>query len=276
MAQTAQTEKGDWMDFDEPAVNPFDLAAITTSRSFPPQKILIYGVPGVGKTTFASTFPAPILLRTEDGASALNIPTFPAIVTDLRQLDKAIAALLKGHDFKTLIVDSLDWLEPLVLSYICEVAKKESIEDFGFGKGYVKAEETWRRIVAKLEKLRQRGMHIITIAHAVPVTYDAPDTDPYQRYSLKLHKRAAAVWMEWADMTLFLNYKANVIKSDKEGGKAKAKGSGDRIIYTQERPAYQAKSRWPLDAEILIGNDTTWAPFHEQLTEATQGAYNGN
>lgn len=276
MAQTAQTEKSDWMDFDEPAVNPFDLAAITTSRSFPPQKILIYGVPGVGKTTFASTFPDPILLRTEDGASALNIPTFPAIVTDLRQLDKAIAALLKPHDFKTLIVDSLDWLEPLVLSYICEVAKKESIEDFGFGKGYVKAEETWRRIVAKLEKLRQRGMHIITIAHAVPVTYDAPDTDPYQRYSLKLHKRAAAVWMEWADMTLFLNYKANVIKSNKEGGKAKAKGSGDRIIYTQERPAYQAKSRWPLDAEILIGNDTTWTPFHEQLTEATQGAYNGN
>ncbi len=275
MTQITEQTK-DFMDFDEPVSDPFDLSSITSSRDFPPQKILIYGVPGVGKTTFASTFPSPILLRAEDGAAALDIPTFPALVTELRQMDKIVSALLKPHNFKTLIIDSLDWLEPVVWTYTSADAGKASIEDFGYGKGYVKAEETWRRIVAKLEKLRQRGMHIITIAHAVPVTYDAPDTDPYQRYSLKLHKRAAAVWMEWADMVLFLNYRTNVIKSEKEGGKAKAKGSGDRVIHTQERPAYQAKSRWPLDADIFVGNDTTWAAFHEQLNEATQGAYNGN
>lgn len=140
----------------------------------------------------------------------------------------------------------------------------------------MKAEETWRRIVAKLEKLRQRGMHIITIAHAVPVTYDAPGYRPISEIFPETAQTAAAVWMEWADMVLFLNYRTNVIKSEKEGGKAKAKGSGDRVIHTQERPAYQAKSRWPLDADIFVGNDTTWAAFHEQLNEATQGAYNGN
>lgn len=253
-------------------LNPFDLSAISSSKAFPSQKIVIYGVPGIGKTTFAATFPAPILLRFEDGAAALDVPTFPKVAASLQELETALTSLRGAHKFKTLIIDSLDWLEPIVWRYTCAKEGKENIEDFGYGKGYIKVDEVWRSIQKKIEALRSNGMHIVTIAHAVPVTYDAPDADPYQRYTLKLHKRASALWMEWADMILFLNYKANIIQSE-DGKKAKAKGSGDRVIYTTERPAYQAKSRWPLDAEILIGKDPSWAPFHNQLNEATGGAY---
>ncbi|MCL1888468.1 MAG: YchJ family metal-binding protein [Kiritimatiellaeota bacterium] len=64
----------------------------------------------------------------------------------------------------------------------------------------------------------------------------------------------------------------DVIKdADNKAAKGKARGSGDRVIFTQERPAYQAKSRWPLDEEIRIGNDPTWAAFHQNLHEATEG-----
>ena len=41
------------------------------------------------------------------------------------------------------------------------------------------------------------------------------------------------------------------------------------LLYTS-----QAKSRWPLEPEIFIGNDPTWAAFHESLNTATEGAYN--
>lgn len=58
MAQTTEPTE-DFMDFDEPVSDPLDLSSITGSRAFPPQKILIYGLPGVGKTTFAATFPPP-------------------------------------------------------------------------------------------------------------------------------------------------------------------------------------------------------------------------
>lgn len=252
--------------------SPFDLSAIVSSKGFAPMKIVIYGVPGIGKTTFAGTFPAPILLRTEDGAAALDIPTFPRVMTTLQDFDAAMSALRREHPFKTLVIDSLDWLEPLVWDYVCTKNGKENIEDFGYGKGYVKVDDVWRTIQAKLEKLRTlRGMNIVAIAHAVPVTVDPPDSDAYQRYSLKLHKRGAALWMEWAEMILFLTYKTRVVR--KEGEKAKASGSGDRVIYTAERPAYQAKSRWPLEHEIFIGNDPTWAAYHTALTEATEGAY---
>ena len=262
-------------------LDPFTLDMITSSKAktFPPQRIVIYGTPGIGKTTFAGTFPNPILVRLEDGAAALDIPTFPKVVIALSELDQALRALNKQHNFKTLIIDSLDWLEPLVWRYVCRQAGVENIEDFGYGKGYVKVDDVWRNIQSKIQKLcDNHKMNVVTIAHAVPVTVDPPDMDPYQRYSLKLHKRASAIWMEWADMILFVNYKTHLIStdtgsSDSRKKRKKAEGTGERVIYTQERPAYQAKCRWPLDEMIVVGNDPTWAAFHENLTEATGGAY---
>lgn len=259
-------------------LDPFGLEAVVSSKAviFPPQKVVIYGTPGIGKTTFAATFPDPILLRTEDGAAALDVPTFPRMAKSLADVTAALKSLFTTqHEFKTLVLDSLDWLEPLMFSDVCKAEGKENIEDFGYGKGYIKVDDEWRRLQSRLERLRaERGMNIVAIAHAVPVTVDLPDLDPYQRYSLKLHKRGAALWMEWADMILFVNYKAHIVKdSDSKSAKGKAKGSGERVIFTQERPAYQAKSRWPLDEEIRIGNDPTWSAFHENLKEVTEGAY---
>lgn len=259
-------------------LDPFSLDAVSSSKAkeFPPQKIVIYGTPGIGKTTFAATFPKPVLLRTEDGAAALDIPTFPAIPKNLEQVRQALRTLYRGgHQFKTLIVDSLDWLEPLVFDEVCRDGAKEKIEDFGYGKGYANAKEKWRDLLHILETLKNKTkMNVVAVAHAVPVSVDLPDLDPFQRYSMKLNKHGSALWMEWADMILFVNYKAN-IKRDSEGkSTGKAAGSGERVIFTQERPAYQAKSRWPLDEEIHIGNDPTWAAFHENLKEASGGAYN--
>ena len=256
-------------------IDQFSLDAVRSSKEYPAQKIIVYGVPAIGKTTFAGTFPKPILLRTEDGACALDIPTFPKLVKSLGDLENALKALQGEHDYQTLIIDSLDWLEPLVFQYVCQSEGKANIEDFGYGKGYMKADDVWRRIFAKIENVRiKKNMNIIVIAHAVPVVFDAPDSDAYQRYQLKLQKRGAALWMEWSDITLFCNYKINVIASQ-EKGTNKARGSGERVIYTQERPAFQAKSRWPLPDEIFIGTDATWSEFHQQLNVATEGHYVG-
>lgn len=254
--------------------DPWGLDAVTSSRGFSPQKVVVYGIPGVGKTTFASTWPKPILLRTEDGAGALDIPTFPQVAHSIEDVRKAMNALLQGnHPFRTLIVDSLDWLEPIVWEEVCREGGKRNIEDFGYGKGYVRVDEKWQRIQAGMDKLREsKCMHIVCIAHASAETFDPPDADPYQRYSIKLHKRARALWTEWSEMLLFLNYKAKVVQAE-GAAKAKAYGSGERIIYTMERPAYQAKSRWPLPEEIFIGHDPSWTAFHDALKEASAGEY---
>ena len=253
--------------------DPWDLSNITSSKKWTPIKAIIYGVPGVGKTTFAATFPAPILIRVEDGANAIDVPTFPALVQNLQTLNRAIMALEGGHhNYQTVILDSLDWLEPLVQDYLCRKEGKANIEAWGYGKGYILLDSVWRNITVALDKLQRKGMNVLCISHAQAVTFDPPDADPYTTYSLKLQKRAAAIWTEWADAIYFLNFHKNILpgSGDKPG---KAIGDGSRVVYCASRPAYTAKSRWPMPDEIYVGQDLTWAPFHEALKEASGGLY---
>jgi hypothetical protein len=242
---------------------------------FPPQKILIYGVQGIGKNTFAATFAKPVLLQIEDGSAALDIPAFP-LATSFQAVVDIIQALHGEHDYKTLILDTLDWLEPLLWQACCETKGWACIEDPGWGKGYIELDKWWRHVMAGLDSLRHsKGMDIVVLAHSEVKRIEPPDTDPYDTYQIKMQKRAFALWQEWADMVLFLNYKVNIAKAKVGVDQVKTRGvgTGDRVIYTSERPAWKAKNRWSLPDEILIGKDRTWKAFHEQLESATAGKY---
>lgn len=280
-------EYEDTYGFTPPAQNAWSISGIVSSKQFQPIRCIIYGVPGIGKTTFAATWDAPILLRTEDGAAALDIPTFPDLCQSLDDFRRAYRALrTEEHQFKTLIIDSLDWLEPLVQGEVCRERNVSSIEDLPYGRGYVMADAKWRAIQDALTELMDiKQMHIVCVAHASTEKFESPDSPPYNRYSIKMHKRAAARWMEWARMILFINYRKEIISDDaptrgkKQASllpvKSRAVGEGNRVIYTQERPAYQAKSLWTLPAEINIGADRTWGAFHRALNKATEGIYKG-
>ncbi len=253
------------------------------NKSWKPQKILIYSVQGLGKTTFASTFEKPIFVRTEDGAAALDVPTFPGLVTTFADMMGALEALHGDHDYKTFVLDSLDWMEPIVWrkqideNPSTEKGKKvKTIEDYGFGKGYNMSLDWWRFLMGIFDSLRyKRGMDIVLIAHSEVKRFDSPVSDPYDRYGIKLHKGAFALWQEWADMVLFCNYKTRTHSADVGFNKEvkRGEGSGERVIYSEERPAYLAKNRWGLPPEIYIGQDKAWAPFHKELNKATGGRY---
>lgn len=264
----------------------FDLGSVVKSSEMAgPPKIVVYGVPGLGKTTFGCTFESPILLRTEDGAAALDVPTFPSVAVGLGDIFDAAYALLNEHPYRTLVVDSLDWMEPLVwantIARLNESRDRpvKSIEQVGYGKGYVEADAEWRNVLRCFELLRlRRGMAIVLVAHSEIKRHEPPDEDPYDRYQIKLHKRGLAILDEWADMMLFANYKAAERVLTKDGGqkgesKYRAKGSGERVLFTSKRPAFEAKSRWPLPHDIYIGQDRTWAGFHYELNKATNGRY---
>lgn len=267
--------------------NPFDLGSVQPANAqYRPEKVIAYGVQGLGKTTFGCTWERPILLRSEDGGDAFDVPTFPAVLTGLNEFAAAINALHGDHPYRTLVIDSIDWLEPLVwgatLARLNQFRDPEkqlmSIEELGYGKGYVEADNEWRYVLAGLDSLRmERGMHIVLIAHAEIKRFEPPDGEPFDRYQIKLHKRAWALCQEWASQVLFCNYRRRLMKT-KDGGqkgqdKFRAEGSGERVIHADERPAYVAKNRWGLPHEIFIGTDKTWSAYHEALHKATGGRY---
>jgi len=154
------------------------------------------------------------------------------------------------HDYKTLVIDSLDQLEPLIWQTVSSAAGKDAIGDIGFGKGYEAAVADWRKILFVCDKIRtERRMNVILIGHAKVDRFEDPQNDAYDRYSLQLHKKAAAEVTHWTDELLFANYTSNVRKLE-DGRRAIGVGSGKRSIYTQERPAFLAKSRVRIPAEI--------------------------
>jgi len=237
---------------------------IRSSRTPQPRRILLYGVQGVGKSTWATQAPAPIFLPTEEGLNNLDTQTFPLLVS-WENVQEAVEALYtEDHAYRTVVIDSLDRLEQLIWGDVCVEHRLKNIEEAGYGKGYVYALSRWNWIFQGLDALRsQRGMAVILIAHAKIERFEAPETSSYDRYGVRLHKTAAAVVQEWADEVLFATYEV-FVKVERGGfgkEKGKAVGQGNRILRTSERPFASAKNRLGLPDEIPF----QWSEFEKFL-----------
>lgn len=222
------------------------LAQLTRANAPKPPRILIHGVAGVGKTTFAAEANNPVFVQTEDGLGTIPAANFPLARTFEEVLESLASLYTEDHDFKTVVIDSVDWLEPLVWGKACRDNGWGSIEDAGYGKGYVAALTLWRQYIDGLNALRDdRGMTVVQIAHTDIKRFDSPEHDPYDRYVIKLHTRAAALMQEHSDIVLFANYRISTVKADVGFNKKvnRAMGSGERVIHTAERPAF-----WPRTA----------------------------
>lgn len=226
---------------------------VKTEHQNKPPRILLHGVHGVGKSTWAAQAPAPIFLQTEDGLTRINVPHFP-IATTLSDVWQYMGMLItEEHAYKSLVVDTVDWLEKLVWAEVCAEHSVKSIEALGYGKGYVFAMQHWERFIAGLDKLRDKGMAIVLLAHNEIKSHNPPDAEPYDRWQIKLHRHAATKLEEWADCVLFANFVVFV-----DADKGKAVGHAERIIHTTNRPAWRAKTRYalpdtlPLDFNALL------------------------
>lgn len=223
---------------------------IKSSEKKPP-RIVVHGIHGVGKSFFASQAPDPIFLITEDGLTNIDVDHFP-LATNLTQVWEYMQAIIDNeHRFQTFVVDTLDWLEKLIFEQVCKDKGVKSPEDIGYGKAYVFAMEYWQKFINGLNVLRDRGMAIVLLAHNEIKTFTPPDMESYDRYQIKLHRHAATLIEEWADLVLFANFRTVVTKSKNENTK-RAIGSGERVLLSANRPAWRAKSRYPIPEELPL------------------------
>lgn len=251
-----------------------------TGRIQKPPRLMIYGPHKIGKSTFGASAPSPVFIQIEDGLDGLTDPTtgrpievphFPQAQA-LGDVWSAMNALLtQEHDFKTLSVDSIDWLEALIWKDVCASENVQNIEDIGYGKGYVKALDRWRSFFAGVNRLRDdRGMAIILLAHAEIRKFQNPSGADYDRYGPKLHKSAGALMLEAVDVIGFANWETVVVeeKTGFGGKQTKAKGAGKRLLHLEERPSYLAGSRYRLPPTV----DFNWPSFIAAFNQATAPA----
>ena len=211
-------------------------------------RVLAYGPEGIGKSTWASNAPNPIFIGCEDGLNQLDVPLFrPESFPDVCAFLDDLAG--NGHDYQTVIVDTVDWLETLVHSYLKEIHGWDSIEKPGYGKGYAMAAEELRKMITKLDALHNADIAVILLAHSHIKIFSNPVGEDYSRYELKMHRTSAALLKEWVDAVLFLTAYEWV---DDNG---KAKSDGRRVIYTERQAAWDAKNRFSLPAVLPLDYD---------------------
>lgn len=223
---------------------------ITRGKISAAQKIVIYGPEGIGKSTFAAQFPNPVYIDTEGSTKHMDVARLPKPSSWAMLLEEVKQIRDCPEACRTLVIDTADWAEQLCISHVCSKAKKDGIEDFGYGKGYIYVAEEFGRLLNLLEEIVDRGVHIVITAHAKMRKFEQPDEmGAYDRWEMKLSKNVAPLVKEWADMVLFANYKTFAVATDDSGKKFKAQG-GARVMYTSHHPCWDAKNRHGLKEEL--------------------------
>ena len=217
-----------------------------------PHSVIVYGVPGVGKTGFASSFEKPIFIDLEGGSNHYNVDR----VTNLTWLEVIqLLTELKESDYKTIVIDSLDWLEKLSHEHICKTQKVAAIEDsFGsYGKWVGGVIKEWSPLTTLLRELKDMGKNIVMIGHSHIKVFNDPSTAlPYDRFVLKVNDKLSSVLTEWVDCVLFANFETYSTSKDHKATKGKGVFTGVRKLYCEKRAAYDAKNRFGLPESINL------------------------
>jgi len=214
-----------------------------------PVRAVIYSPEGRGKSSLASLLPSPVFIDVEGGTYHLDVARFEP--STWQEVLDCIVEIGKNHkaDFKTVVFDTADWLERLASTHICQIAKKDSVEDFGYGKGYVHLCEEFAKVIKYAERLIATGFNVVFLAHSRTVKVSPPDqTEGYTKYEITLHNSDKQSNLrhlkEWADMILFINDDTRIVKGG--DGKAKATGGVGRVIHCVGTAAFDAKNRYEL------------------------------
>lgn len=225
---------------------------ITRGKRARAQKVVIYGPEGIGKSTFAAEFPNPIFIDTEGSTDNMDVARLDKPTSWTMLVNEIAFIKANPTECGTLVIDTIDWAESMAVADVCAQHGKKGIEDFGWGKGYTYVQEEMGRFLNSLSDLVDMGINVVLTAHAQIKKFEQPDEmGSYDRYELKLGQKTgsktAPLVKEWADMVLFANYKTLVMTA--ENGKKKAQG-GERVMYTNHRPAWDAKNRHGLPDEL--------------------------
>jgi hypothetical protein len=221
---------------------------ITKGIRVRPKRIVLYGVESIGKSTFASQMPNPLVLDTEDGTN--NIEVSRTDIENYLELEGAMHKLARDSmGFQTIVIDTIDKAERQMIDHMLRKDQKRSIEDYGFGKGYAMAGEAMGRFLAVCDTLIDRGLNVVLVGHSKVARTNPPDLDEgYDRYELKLTKQSGPLVKEWADCILFANYKTRLVEGD--DGRTRARGGKERVLHTERTAAWDAKNRFGLPSEL--------------------------
>lgn len=256
-----------------PKRGPQDWSALVKKTgSGLPSRIVVYGTEGVGKTSWAAHAPSPIFLmaKGETGLETLidnnqlgDVPHFPETSSFEEACDQIDWLANSKHEYKTLVLDTLNGLEQLVYDHVCKRDYGGVWEKFcDYGKGYGPSAKEWRIMLSKLDRVREAGAMVLGLAHAKVSRFVNPEGGDFDRYQADLRDSMWGLTSKWADAILFMNFFVEVNPEERKG-----RGGQQRVIHPVHHAAYDAKNRFGLEEMIPMGTDgaSGWANFRNAI-----------
>lgn len=243
----------------QPATQPRGLASLAAPDAPQPDRLLVHGEAGVGKSTFAAQAPKAVLLplekvgshvqrdvRDRGGLVLRQVATLQALHEALEQ----VAA--EGAAYSALILDGINFAERWIWDLLVTAEppsksgrKATSIEEVGggYGKGYTAAIDHWRQILWRLEQVQERaGLRVILVGHTDRRKVKNAVGDDYEVMALAVHPSAGELIQRWTDSTLYAEWE-KVIGQSASDERGKLFATRNRIVHCQANGAWQAKDR---------------------------------
>lgn len=227
------------------------------------RKIIIFGGSGIGKTSLSIMAPKPIIIPIDDGSTDIRDPFTHELVKnvlDCHTFADTRSALQQysmydAHD--TVIVDTITKLQDLSHVYMFATVPHEkghtvnSIEGYGFGKGYRHLYDTMKLLLQDADELVRRGKNVIFIAQCIPRSIPNAAGEDYLCNCPRLYPGSKnlpsveAMYCEWADDVLFINHAKAIVAA------GKIKGTADRAVFTAGELHFKAKTRVLADGRTI-------------------------
>jgi hypothetical protein len=237
------------------------LSLITKQRRRRPFFGVLYGPPGVGKSTFASEAPNPIFIPCERGLDQITVAKFPTPQT-LAEFGSYLKAIdEEPNDFQSMVIDTGDALELLIFDAVCKEGKVDSIEEYGGGwqKGYARARDYWARLLSRLTRMSEaRTVLLIAHSHLRTVT-DPMLAASYDVFEMKIQQKSVELIRQSVDLILFARMATTVAKDAPKAKKGRGLISGDREMYTQPTTGLESKNRFNLESPMEFSWDALQA-----------------
>lgn len=230
-----------------------------------PFNILVHGIPGVGKSYFASQLDKPLFIGAEE-QDELDADKAPRANSFKEFKEQLSWALNTDHGYKTLVVDTIDSIETLLHQHILDTDPKKTGSmakaHGGYGAGYNMALNEMTHVRESLSQIREKkDMNIVIICHTVSKKISDPTAmAEYDEHKLTLHEKVESLFVDWVSAVLFMTFV--VQKSDSEKF---AFGDGKKVIYTEKRPGFLAKNRYKLPAQLEVEFDNPAGSFLRSL-----------
>lgn len=231
-----------------------------------PMRILLYAAEKVGKSTFAASAPSPIFLGQDSGTEQLDVARMPQPETWKQFKDALDLLIFEAHEYKTLVVDPVNWFESLAYAQVIEGSGKTIDNwDGGYGRGYNAALDLWRETTKMLEQVRAKGMNVVLLGHAHVKTFNDPSGPAYDRYTIAMNDKVSGLLRGWVDAVLFAKVDTYGRIEEKNAKKGKAQSTGIRILHTNGSGAFDAGTRWKwMPPEIAL----SWDSFTEEVRKS--------